>query len=307
MAMRAADQPKTALGGNERILTLSGGMEIGIAEYGALHGVPVIALHGAPSSRLMFSIADEPARQLGMRIIAPDRPGYGLSPPNPRAAGLLAQAEMVRDIADRLALDRFGLIGISGGGPYAAAAAALTGQRVLAMALVSPVGLIAELAATPWLAERDRWFFCRLPKMRRTVRLAAKASAAIFRQAPDLMVVLISRLLGESDRTTLTRSTSRQAVVSMTLEGLRSGIEGGLADMNVFGAPWACDLTRISAPVRLWQGTADLIVPPAASIELSRRIPNCQLALVEGGGHFWVVDHVAEVLGELRHMMLARV
>lgn len=303
--MNTVQQADADPGPRERVIELAGGIRIGLADYGAIDGAPVLALHGAPSSRLMFAPADEPARRLGLRLIAPERPGYGLSPPEPRANGLAAQTRLIRELADALGLERFGLLGVSGGGPYAAAAAADLGRRVSALALVSPVGLIANLAGTPWLPPGHRWFFCELPKKRRLFAVSARLAARLFRAAPSPMVSLVAGLIGGPDRIILGRPRARQAVIAMTLEALKGGAAGGIADMDVYGAPWPCELSRITAPSRLWQGTEDAIVPVAASIALSRAIPGCRLSLLEGAGHFWVLDHMDDVLAALRDMMTA--
>ena len=59
--------------------TLADGRAIGFAEYGAPNGAPIFALHGTPGSRIMFQLIDLSAQEMGLRILAPERPGYGLS------------------------------------------------------------------------------------------------------------------------------------------------------------------------------------------------------------------------------------
>ena len=106
-----------------RIMRLPDGRRIGYAEFGDAKGLPVLAIHGTPGSRYMFALTDQAARERGLRIIAPERPGYGLSDYRRRDA-LAQTAEDVNALADGLGLDRFALIGVSGGAPHAMAAAA---------------------------------------------------------------------------------------------------------------------------------------------------------------------------------------
>src|SRR5262245_42265418 len=128
-----------------RVYTCADGRSIGYAEFGDPDGAPVIALHGTPGSRLMFALADQAARQRGLRIIAPERPGYGLS--DGRNFANLADASFdFVELADFLELKSFALLGISGGGPFAVATASLMPERVKLLALISPVGPIAEVA-----------------------------------------------------------------------------------------------------------------------------------------------------------------
>ncbi len=105
-------------------LSLGDGRKIGYAEYGDPDGLPVIALHGTPGSRFMFALTDEGARARGLRVIAPERPGYGRSDFH-RFETLADTASDVEALADALGLDRFALMGMSGGGPHAVAAAHL--------------------------------------------------------------------------------------------------------------------------------------------------------------------------------------
>ena len=136
-------------------------------------GLPVLALHGTPGSRLMFALADRAARMRGIRLIAPERPGYGLSDYRPSET-LAHIAEDLSAVADAYGLDRFAIIGVSGGAPFAVAAAASMPDRISLLALVCPVGELADgqlrlsrfqrflfrrLARRPWAT---RLFFRRL-------------------------------------------------------------------------------------------------------------------------------------------------
>ena len=103
-----------------RTVRLADGRRIGYAEYGDPQGASVLAIHGTPGSRFMFALTDKAARERGLRIFAPERPGYGLSDFR-RKDGLVEAAVDLRWLADAVGLRRFALIGISGGGPYAVA------------------------------------------------------------------------------------------------------------------------------------------------------------------------------------------
>src|SRR5690606_4160388 len=96
------------------------------------------------ASRLMYEVSDDSARANGLNLICPDRPGYGLSPPDEQPT-LTKRAEQLEAIADHLGLERFALVAVSGGAPYAVALASRVGERVSAMALVSPMGPLADM------------------------------------------------------------------------------------------------------------------------------------------------------------------
>jgi len=122
-------------------IKLKDGRMLGYAEYGAPEGKPVFYFHGFPGSRLdwPFSDADDSATQLNARIIAVDRPGMGLSDFK-RGREIRDWPDDVAEVSDMLQLDRFAVLGISGGGPYAASCAYKIPERLTAMAIVSGMG-----------------------------------------------------------------------------------------------------------------------------------------------------------------------
>jgi pimeloyl-ACP methyl ester carboxylesterase len=288
-----------------RVLQLPTG-PVGLAEYGDPDGAPVLALHGAPASRLMFAIADEPARAAGLRIIAPDRPGYGLTPMDALPA-LASRTAGLESLADVLGLERFAVLAISGGAPYGVALASRLGARITALALVSPMGPVADFAASSEAARRavpfvQRRFFRHLPYRRFFPPLAGLA-ARVFMVLPNGTSGLAPRLVGDPDAHILVKPHIRAAMLEMTREALRNGAAGGVADLRIYGAPWGVDFRRVCAPATLWQGTQDRVVPAAAALYLARHIPGCRLVSIEGAGHFWVFESLDGLCRAVRAMI----
>lgn len=290
------------LNGASRTVALANGRDVGIAEYGAPDGRPVLALHGAPACRLMYAMADGPAAARGLRLIAPDRPGYGLSP---AVAGqtLGSEAETMERLADALGLDRVAIVAVSGGSPYAAATAARMGTRVSALALVSPLGPVADPAVAPRLGSMQRRIFLDLPRRRWLLRGGAQLARRVLLAAPGRAIAVASRLAGPADRAALADEPARAALIAMTGEAMRTGCEGGVTDMSVYAEPWAIDLARITAPAVVWIGLADRIVPVVAAQALAQGIPGCRLVTLPRAGHFWVIGHAEEVLAVLARML----
>lgn len=120
--------------------TLPSGRKLGYAEYGLPTGTPIIYQHGFPGSRLEAAYLDRAANRVGARIIAIDRPGFGWSSPV-KERTVLSSADDVRSLADHLRLQRFGVMGVSGGGPYALACArALPADRLRAVSIICGLG-----------------------------------------------------------------------------------------------------------------------------------------------------------------------
>jgi pimeloyl-ACP methyl ester carboxylesterase len=290
-----------------RVIVLPDGRRVGWAEYGDPDGVPVMALHGAPACRLMFGAGHVAAVRLGLRLIAPDRPGYGLTPPD-AAPTLATRTQWHAAFADALGLQRFGIFGISGGAPYAVALAAHLKERITGLALVSPIGPVADYMASgrgraqpiPLLQRR---FFLHLPARPWLLQPMAVLAARTYLTAPDRIGWLAVKAVRSPDAAILNKLDVHKRMTAMTCEALRQGSIGGARDLTVYSKPWQVDFSWIAAPAVLWQGTQDAIVPPAAAFYLARLLPRCRVERIEGAGHFWVFDHVEEVMTQIRSLV----
>jgi pimeloyl-ACP methyl ester carboxylesterase len=276
-------------------LRLKDGRRLGFRIYGDPRGLPVLFLHGTPGSRLKFSIADEGGRRLGVSIIAPDRWGYGLTDA-PAKPVLGAFADDMAALMDTVGHRRFAVGGISGGGPYAAAVAACLPKRVTALALVSPVGPIADAGLGPSLPLLHRLCFTVLPQRPRTVSTAMRAFRWSLAHTPRLAGRLTTWRAARPDKRLIGRSEVRQRILGRFSEGLRPGTTGPNTDLAIFSRPWDVDLAAVRAPSRLWIGTRDSNVPIAAARILAQRVPRCILTELPGEGHLWVSVHHDDVL-----------
>src|SRR5438309_9029044 len=134
----------------DEIFIRENGQRVAFSEYGDPNGEPVIFCHGWPSSRLMAQFTHDAARELGVRIISPDRPGIADSS-FVAERKLLDWTPLVSELANFLELEKFRVLGISGGAPYAYALAWAMPERVRVIAVVSGAANIAELGDHSWL------------------------------------------------------------------------------------------------------------------------------------------------------------
>jgi len=122
-------------------IKLADGRKLGYDEFGSQDGRPVFYFHGTPSSRLEWQLfgSDALAKALRLRLIVPDRPGMGLSS---FAAGrrISDWPADVASLADHLGMQRFAVLGYSGGGPYAVACALALPERLTRVGVVSGAG-----------------------------------------------------------------------------------------------------------------------------------------------------------------------
>ncbi len=278
----------------DRTIALGGGRVMTLREYGDPLGIPVIALHGTPASRLMYSAAKSAGR-FGLRLIAPDRWGYGGTSAHPQPT-LPAFVDDMDRVLEALGIERFALLGISGGGPYAAAMAALRPDRVTALALVAPVGPIAGVPGVR-LNPFHRLAFTMLPHVPGVLRLAFNAFRRGLARSPSRAIDIAMYRAPAADRQVLANREVRQRFIAMFREGLRPGVDGALIDMRIFSRRWNVPLPRINAPAALWISDDDDSVPVDAALRLATAIPGCRLTELHGGGHLWVALDYDGVLG----------
>jgi pimeloyl-ACP methyl ester carboxylesterase len=287
--------PKLQLFGREGRLLLPDGRALSFMEFGPPNGLPAFAFHGTPGSRFMFKLTEPYAERLGLRIIAPERPGFGRSSFQKRRT-LAGWAADVQALADALAIPRFAVAGVSGGGPYAAACAALLPERVLAAALISPIGPCVPPEGASRIGSAHHTAFRMLPKSRLWMMGAFSLGRLAFLRAPLAVFGLLLGRATASDFKILSRQEVRINLLEGVGEGFRPGIRGMMQEMRIFSRLWNIPFDAIRAPCFLWQGTADRNVPAAAAFRLAELIPGCTVSRLEGAGHYWIFDHIEEVL-----------
>jgi pimeloyl-ACP methyl ester carboxylesterase len=277
----------------DREVPLGDGRVMLLREYGDPRGAPVVALHGTPASRVMYAAATS-AGSLGLRLIAPDRWGYGGTTAHPSPT-LPAFAADIARLADALSITRFAVLGVSGGGPYACALGSLLPDRVTALALVAPVGPIGGVAGVK-LTPFHQFCFRMLPHMPGAVGLVFRAYRRGVQSMPNVSVRIAALRSPPADLRILDNKQACGRFVAMSVEGLRPGVKGAITDMRIFNRPWDLPLGAISAPSRLWIGTADTNVPLDAALKLSAVIPDCELIELPNQGHQWVALNYDTVL-----------
>lgn len=282
-------------GAVDQTMRLPDGRRLGFRVYGDAQGMPLLFLHGTPGSRLKLGIAHACGKQLGLAIVAPDRWGYGLSDV-PHAPSLPAFAADMAALMDDLSYRQFAVGGVSGGGPYAAAVSACLAPRVSALALISPVGPIADSGCAAQLQGLHRFSFTVLPSL-------PGATATIFRffrwtlvRSPWLAGGLATLRGGPKDKELIARPEIAEHLLGSFREGLRPGMRGPITDLALFSRPWGFNPAGIAAPARLWVGTDDKAVPLVAARALAERIKGCSCEELEGEGHFWIAANYARVL-----------
>lgn len=280
-----------------QVIGLADGRRVSLERYGCRGGLPVLALHGTPGSHLKFASGEAEAAACGVELLAVDRWGYGATdaPATPSLARYAADAG---ELADRLGLDRFSVLGISGGGPFATAVAAGLGDRVAAAALVSPVGPVAD-ASPLRLDPIHAVAFRLLPHLPRTTAALFHVLRLVARHRPQAAARLAAGRARPCDRDILDGGTCANDLGRSFALGMAGGVRGAVIDVQLFGRPWAIDWAGVTAPCRIWIGDDDRNVPIAAAVDLASRLQAAgaatELTRLAGAGHYWIVDNFGDV------------
>jgi pimeloyl-ACP methyl ester carboxylesterase len=270
------------------------GREVAVATHGDDAGQPVLFFHGTPASRLGLDFTDEPARGCGVRVLAPERPGFGRSDPY-LLPSVASYADQIAAVADLLGVSRFGVVGWSGGGPFALACGALLPERVTAVATMAGLAHLAN----PEIRDSFQKDEVRVLRLIAEGRDGAAARefwkrGAVLRLLPGLVVAFGGRQVDASDRRLFDRS-----FVKLMAGGYAQGTAPAINEYRILLAPWGFDLGDISVPVHIWQGEQDRIVPPVNAHALAAEMPQAQLHLVPDTGHLAITAHFWDVLDSL--------
>jgi pimeloyl-ACP methyl ester carboxylesterase len=279
-------------------ISLPDGRLLAYAEYGDPAGYPLIWCHGNPGSRREADMLEPTLLQRAhVRAIVPDRPGIGLS--TWRAQRKIT--EWPTDLAAltaALKIERFALMGLSGGAVYALACARVMPHRITRTVIVSGVGPLDVLNDIE-RRERGPGYFV---LARRSYWLVLALTWLMQRglHQPDKLMAQTLSGLPPVDQQTLNEPRTRQSFLNLLHEAFRQGGRGLAWDAALIARPWGFSLREIKAPVHLWHGDADRNAPLAMGGYLAEQLPNSYLHILQGEGHFSVaVRHFPTILQKL--------
>jgi pimeloyl-ACP methyl ester carboxylesterase len=281
-------------------IAVRGDRMLGFASFGTPNGRPIFWLHGTPGARRQIPVeARHLAEQQDLRIIGIDRPGIGSSSPHVYA-NVLDFAFDLEIVADTLGIEKFHVIGLSGGGPYTLAAAAAMPDRVLGVEVIGGVaptvgpdaiggGAVALAAPLAPLVAVGR-----VP-----LGMALTAAIRVVRPLAGSFLDLYRIVQPEGDKRLLGRPEFRAMFLDDLLNGSRKQVTAPLSDMLLFARDWGFRLEDVDTPVRWWHGDADHIVPLAHGIHCVERLPDAKLFTIEGESHLGGLGLAEEILGGL--------
>lgn len=289
--MTATTAPLPAARADE--LVLADGRTLGYGLYGAADGPLVVVLDG-PGSRGLGRAAAASADRLGITLLVPDRPGFGASTPVRRRSIAEVSGDLLA-VIDSLGFQRFGILGQSGGTPYALALAGAAGDRVTGVAFVGAITPLGERDALDDVSGPMRTMFSLARRAPWLLRPLIGAVGRQTRKDPEAAARKYAEDLPPADRAVLD-DPRMWAIHATTSAEAVSSPAAFAREARLLARPWDVDLDRVTAPVALWVGKLDPTHPPVMSRRLSERLGDAPVTVVPGAATFGMVAVYPDLL-----------
>ena len=307
-----ADQPLFDPERTSQTLKLEDGRTLGFAEYGPKDGYPIFDLHGLPGSRFEGKLFESPAFEHNARIITIDRPGIGLSSPQPGRT-ILDHAKDVQALASHLGLKTFSIMGVSGGGPYALACAyAIPPSQFRSVALVAGCGIYKPETCKDMMAI-NKWMFWALKAAPWGADLFVRIFFGMMLWSSDEALAQktkegneggrswIAPPPDEKDKEALADGIMDRVVIAEMREHFRQGFGCYTEDGKILAGDLGFELADVKAEtVSLWYGKRDVSVPVAMGEDYAERLGSKARLRVEDETHLSLVKNFgSEIIGDL--------
>lgn len=265
---------------------LADGRLLGFAEWGPVDGVPVLFCPGAATSRRL-GFGSDVVHEFGVRLIALDRPGIGVSNTAPRRTFADFAADVGQFVAVR-GLPPPTVVGHSQGAPFAIScvAAGLASRLVLVSA--------ADEVAAPMHADR-------LPdELAHFVELVRRDPCAALRRFHEFdaerLWELVLSMIPECDVAVYTEAEFAAAYRDALREGFAQGAAGYATDTVLAMSAWPFDFAAISCPVSVRYGEYDTAHSPDKGITLAGRFPHARYRRIPRAGGSLLWTHSRRIL-----------
>jgi len=274
-----------------RQISLPTGRVLDVAVAGPEDGTPLVFHHGSPGARMPFEPFIEAAVTRGLRYVSYSRPGFGNSTRQPSRT-VADCATDTASILDQLGADRFYVTGWSAGGPHALACAALLPRRVIAAATIAGAAPYGMPDMADWSACQDPETVEKMEDARAgrldELRSLLEREEPIFANVTGDEIIAALGNLPDVDKAVLTSAVADFLAANMR-DAYRDGIWGMYDEDIALARDWGFDVSQISVPVAVWQGTKDEMVPFAHGQWLANNVPHAQAHFLPGLAHLSLV------------------
>jgi pimeloyl-ACP methyl ester carboxylesterase len=288
-------------GAYEQFFLQVGGRSVEVLAAAPSGGLPLVFHPGTPAGLVPYHPLLEQAASCGLRCIMYSRPGYGNSDPLPGRQVAQAATD-VAAILDYLGSSSFVTAGWSGGGPHALACAALLPGRCLGVATIAGVAPYPA-AGLDWLAgmasENIDEFKTAMAGETELTALLTVAAAGLAHLTADEMAGAFGELVTAPDRAVLAGEFG-DYLAHATSSAVATGIAGWRDDDLAFISDWGFPIGAVRAPLTVWHGDQDAMVPLAHGEWLASQVNGARARVQPGEGHLsLVVHHIDAILAEL--------
>lgn len=268
---------------------LPDGRTLAFCEFGDPDGDPVFHAHGVPSSRLEGALLHDAACTHGFRVISTDRPGIGRSTYLP-GRRFLDYPRDIACLADALGLERFGVMGGSGGGAHTAVCAYAIPDRLTVNLTMCPFTNFAEFPAPETLlsgAEAVTW---RMTQISPVLVFAMCGSMALavrgLRKRYERWAATAASKVEGPDGEVARANPEKMAMMGrVTAEAFAQGGRGVAVDTMIQYSDWGFRLAELRGRIQLFHGTEDELVPFEFGRYIADNAPHCEFHALEGWGH----------------------
>lgn len=290
-------------------LRLEDGRVLSFATYGSpVPHTSVFYFHSFASSRKEAKIWHTAAAKLGVRLVAPDRPGLGNSSFQPGRTFLDWPKDVIA-LANYLKIQTFYVVGWSGGGPYTLACVkSIPKDRLAGAAIVS--GLYPTSLGTAGMMLGLRLMMLAGPWMNGVVSVITDivVGKAARNLDPKVYEEALAKAIDgrpEVDKQAMLDGRNWPGFCEGTREGLRQGGQGTAVENSLNGSAWGFELTDLKVgaggiPLTLWHGTDDINCPATMTMKAKELLPGARLNMMKGEGHMsFAFNHQEDILREL--------
>lgn len=259
---------------------------ISFAEFGSPTGRAVFWLHGTPGARRQIPVeARVFAECENVRLIGVDRPGIGSSTPY-QYENVLGFTRDLEVVADTLGIDKFAVVGLSGGGPFTLSCGAAMPDRVIGLGVLGGVApTVGEDAIAGGAMALGSAVAPLIEVMGGPLRIAASTMIRIVRPIASPALDVYAYISPEGDRRLLLRPEFKAMFLDDLLNGSRKQLAAPFADVVVFARDWGFSLNEVTVPVHWWHGDRDHVIPFSHGQHVVSRLPNATLYHMPGESH----------------------
>jgi pimeloyl-ACP methyl ester carboxylesterase len=275
-------------------LRLEGGRRVCYTDTGPESGIPVIYCHGAIGTAVGATVdLERVTAELGVRYIAPLRPGVGGSDPDPDRT-LVSYAQDIRELADALGLHNFSVVGVSAGGPYALAIGYALRSRVARVAVCSSLTPAWPTQPRAGLQIRARIGLALLERHPELVTRLGDRIIPALATDPRLVRHAIGACTGKDGR-----HQGQEAAVSFLNAAAATGVGGLVNDYGIYGREWGFPIEEVYNQVQLWHGADDPLVPLDDVLQFAALLPHCKIYVDPEQGHHFFRGSLEQILRTL--------